>query len=184
MTTISRITLALIAFTTAAAAQNAEPKPAKELTDYAKAMSGTWSCKGQSLDHTNKMADTTATLKVKLDVDSWWLHSSFEAKGKEPFHFEEFITYDAVSKKWKLVMVETGGEWNNGESNGPADGKFDFAITSHLPGWLAQAMGGKTETMFRNHEDSSDPKAGLKMSGEVSMDGKTWMPVYNLTCKK
>jgi hypothetical protein len=31
----------------------------------------------------------------------------------------------------------------------------------------------------------SDPKAGVKMSGELSMDGgKNWLPVYTMSCKK
>ncbi|HEY0192061.1 MAG TPA: hypothetical protein VGC42_13165 [Kofleriaceae bacterium] len=187
----------LIGLTTAAAAQ---PKPAETrpapppsngptpapaaLADRAKALSGTWSCKGQSLDRTNKLVDSTATMKIKLDLDGWWLHTSYEAKGKEPFHFEQFVTYDEVAKKWKSIMAETGGEWNVGESDGPQNGKLDFAITSHLPGWLAQVMGGKTETQFRDHEDASDPKAGLKLTGEVSFDGKAWTTVYNMTCKK
>jgi hypothetical protein len=41
------------------------------------------------------------------------------------------------------------------------------------------------EVMFRDHEDMSDPKAGVKQWGEFSMDkGKTWTKVYELTCKK
>jgi hypothetical protein len=30
----------------------------------------------------------------------------------------------------------------------------------------------------------TDPKAGMKMWGEMSMDGKTWTKVYEMTCKK
>jgi hypothetical protein len=38
--------------------------------------------------------------------------------------------------------------------------------------------------MFRDHEDVSNPKE-FKSWGEMSMDkGKTWMKVYEQSCKK
>ena len=30
----------------------------------------------------------------------------------------------------------------------------------------------------------TDPKAGMKLAGEFTMDGKNWTQVYTLTCKK
>jgi len=40
------------------------------------------------------------------------------------------------------------------------------------------------EGMFRDHEDVSNPKE-FKSWGEMSMDkGKTWMKVYEQSCKK
>jgi len=66
-----------------------------------------------------KMTDMTATMKMKLELGNYWMHASFESKmGKEPFQFESFTTFDAASKKWKRVMVETGGGWLSGESAG------------------------------------------------------------------
>jgi len=151
--------------------------PPKELADMAKASTGTWSCKGQGMDHSMKMADMSAKMKIALTADKWWLQASFDAKmGKEPFHFESFSTYDAAAKKWKRVMVESGGGWSNGETAGMKDGKIDWDLTAHSP------MG---DAMFRDHEDVSDPKAGAKMWGEMSMDkGKSWVKVYEMTCKK
>lgn len=156
----------------------AEMKPPAELAGLAKAIAGTWRCKGQGMDmHTMKMGDMTATMKLKLDLASWWIHGSFESKmGKEPFQFESFTTFDPASKKWKRVMIETGGNWSSGESAGMKDNKVDWDLTTH------SAMG---EGMFRDHEDMSDLKAGTKMWGEFSMDrGKTWSKVYEMTCKK
>jgi hypothetical protein len=41
------------------------------------------------------------------------------------------------------------------------------------------------EAMFRDHEDLTDPKVGAKMWGEMSTDkGKSWVKVYEMTCKK
>jgi hypothetical protein len=155
----------------------AEHKPPAELTEMAKGAAGTWRCKGQGMDHTMKMADMTGTLKQKLDLDNWWIHSSFESNmGKEPFHFEEFTTFDPETKKWKRVIVESGGGWGAGESSGLHDNKVDWELAMHT------MMG---ESTFRDHVDLSDPKAGMKMRGEFSPDkGKTWVTVYEMACKK
>jgi hypothetical protein len=193
MNTFLRVAIAMVGMTGLAAAQPktdpkapaadskaggmADMKPPAELAAMAKAAGGTWNCKGQGMDHTQKMVDTTGTMKIKLDVANWWLHGSFESKmGKEPFQFESFTTFDPASKKWKRVMVESGGGWSTGESDGMKDNKVDWNLTSH------SMMG---EVMFRDHEDMTDPKAGVKQWGEFSMDkGKTWTKVYELTCKK
>jgi hypothetical protein len=154
-----------------------EMKPPAELAAVAKGAGGTWTCKGQGMDHTMKMADMTGTLKIKLDVQNWWLHASFESKmGKETFGFESYSTFDATAKKWKRVMIETGGGWGSGESEGLKDSKVEWTLAMH------SAMG---DAMFRDHEDLSDQKAGAKMWGEFSRDaGKTWTKVYEMACKK
>jgi hypothetical protein len=154
-----------------------EMTPPKELADMAKASTGSWNCKGQGMDHSMKMTDLTGKMKIALSNDKWWLQASFDSKmGKEPFHFESFTTYDAATKKWKRVMVESGGGWSNGETTGMKDNKIDWDLTAHSP------MG---DAMFRDHEDLTDAKAGAKMWGEVSMDkGKNWVKVYEMTCKK
>lgn len=153
-----------------------EMKPPAELAEMLKAASGTWRCKGQGMDHAMKMVDMTATLKIKSDVGGWWSHASLESRmGKEPFQFESFTTYDSSAKKWRRVMVETGGGWASGESAGLKDNKVDWDLTTHSP-----QMG---DGMFRDHEDISDPKAGVKMWGEFSNKG-TWVKIYEITCKK
>lgn len=152
-------------------------KPPAELAAMVKGAGGTWRCRGQGMDRTMKMVDMTATMKIKLELASWWVHASFESRmGKEPFQFESYTTFDAKAKTWKRVMVESGGGWATGESAGMKDNKIDWEMTAH------SMMG---DAMFRDHEDLSDPKAGAKMSGEFSMDrGKTWTTVYQMTCKK
>jgi hypothetical protein len=203
MNTFSRVAILIVGMTGFAAAQpKTEPKPADpkmmpktdakpadakaggpemkppaELAEMAKGAAGTWHCKGQGMDHSMKMVDMTATMKIKLDLANWWVRSTFDSKmGKEPFQFESFTTFDPASKKWKRVMVEVGGGWSSGDSAGLKDGKVDWELTSHGP------MG---ESMFRDHEDLTDIKAGAKFWGEFSMDkGKTWTKVYEMACKK
>jgi hypothetical protein len=155
-----------------------EMKPPPELADMAKATTGTWRCKGQGMDmQAGKMIDMTATMKMKPSLNGWWMQASFESKmGKETFAFESFTTFDPSSKKWKRVMIETGGGWGSGESNGMTAGKVDWDMKVHSP---------RGDGMFKDHEDMSDAKAGVKMSGEISMDnGKSFNNVYSMTCKK
>ncbi|HEX3765488.1 MAG TPA: hypothetical protein VHW23_42625 [Kofleriaceae bacterium] len=190
MNTFSRVAIALVGMTGVAVAQPKAdaPKPGDtkapdmsppaELATLAKSVAGTWHCKGQGMDHTQKMVDTSGTMTIKLDVNNWWLHGSFESKmGKESFKFESFTTYNPGTKRWSRVMVESGGNWASGESAGEKDHKVDWELTTHSP-----MMG---DAMFRDHEDMSDPKAGAKMWGEFSPDkGKSWVKVYELACKK
>ena len=151
--------------------------PPKELADMAKAMAGTWKCKGQGLGPDMKMADLTATMTPKLEMSGWWVHDTFESNmGKEPYRFESYTTYDGKTKKFRRTMMEKGGGWSTGESAGMNAGKMDWDLTMHGP------MG---DGMFRDHIDTSDAKVGMKSWGEASMDGgKTWTKVYEITCKK
>ncbi len=162
----------------AEAAKKEAPKPPKELADMAKAMAGTWKCSGKSLGEDMKtMADMTGTAKVKLVMDGYWLHVSYDAKmGKMPFHFDSYSTVDAASHQWRRVMVESLGGQSVGTSSGPKDNKMD---------WELQSIGMMGAGLFRDHEDWTDLKAGYKSWGEMSMDkGKTWVKVYEQTCKK
>lgn len=153
-----------------------EMKPPPELAEMAKAAAGNWRCKGQGMDHTMKMVDMTATLKLKLDLAGHWVRATFDAKmGKTSFAFESFTTFDPSSKKWKRVLVDNGGGWMTGESDGLKDNKVDWEMATHSP-----MMG---DGKFRDHEDLSDPKTGVKMWGEAQV-GDKWMKVYEMTCKK
>jgi hypothetical protein len=159
-----------------AADAKTESKPPQEVVDIARAASGTWRCKGQGMDHAMKMTDMTATMRIRTDLAGWWIHATFESKmGKEPFLFESYTTFDPAAKKWRRIMVESGGNWATGESLGVKDGKVDWEMKTYSP-----TMGDGT---FRDHEDYTDPKAGAKMWGEFSNNG-TWVKVYEMTCKK
>jgi hypothetical protein len=163
--------------TPTAPAKMEAPKPPQELADMAKGMAGTWKCTGKALGEDMKtMGDLTGTAKIALEMNGWWVHLTYDAKmGKMPFHFEEYTTFEAASKKWHRVMMEVMGGVNEGWSTGATGGKIDWELTTH---------GMMGDGMFRDHEDISDAKAP-KMWGEMSMDkGKTWTKVYEQTCKK
>lgn len=193
MTKVSIVMVALAGLGGVAMAQKADPgaAPAKtdakdmyemkapaEIADMAKHMAGTWRCKGQSIGPDMKtMVNMTGTMRSKLEMEKWWIHDTFDsAMGKNKYHFDSYTTYDANSKKWHRVMLESGGGWSTGDSAGMQGGKIDWELT-------ANSMMG--QAMFRDHIDASDPKAGVKTWGEASMDkGKTWTKIYETTCKK
>lgn len=186
MNTFAKIAIALIATTGLAAAQNAakpapppampEMKPAKELADHAKMVSGSWKCTGETSEPSGQKIPMTGKLKVETTLDGFWLHTTFESKmGKMNYRFEQYDSVDAKSKRWKRVMVANDGMWTSGEGT-QTGSKIEWELAAHTP------MG---DAAFREHEDYGDPKAGAKLSGEMSMDGgKNWLPVFSMACKK
>src|SRR5882672_10323459 len=113
MNTFSRVAIAMVGMTGLAVAQpktdaprpdakaggGPDMGPPAELAAMAKGAAGTWHCKGQGMYHTMKMIDTTGTMTLKLDVNNWWIHGSFESKrSKETFKFESFSTYNPATK--------------------------------------------------------------------------------------
>jgi len=148
----------------------AEPKAVpNELLELAKSMTGVWKCKGQMHDGT-ALVPVTATTKVKVELDKWWISETREVKGGTALKVMTFTTYDAAAKKWRRVALDSTG----GQMIGTADATattFNLDVTG----------GGQ----FRDHTDPFDPRTGLHMWGEVSKDkGKSWMKSYELTCRK
>src|SRR5262245_47045109 len=96
--------------------------PAPELAQLAKAMTGSWSCKGVGPVRDMTRTEITATAKWSAEMHGWWLHESFNGTvGKDmPHAYEAYTTFDAAANKWKRIMVTGGGGWNSGEA--PAGG--------------------------------------------------------------
>ena len=163
--------------TDAKAPEMAMPKPAAEIADMMKSMAGTRRCTGTTSDMKGVATPMKATMKTKADLDGFWIHDSFTGTaGKMKYTFETYTTFDASAKKWRRVMLDNMGGQMIGTSDGMKDGKMDFNLDTMSP------MGA---SMFKDHLDASDAKAGLKSWGEMSMDkGKTWNKVYEMSCKK
>jgi hypothetical protein len=152
------------------------PKVPAEVAEMGKQVTGTWRCKGDEMGMTGEKTAVTATMKTKVDMDKWWITDNLEVKGKNTFKMMAFTTYDGASKKWRRVAVDNMGGQMVGTSDGMKDGKMD---------WNLDAIGPMGASMFRDHIDATDAKAGVKMWGEMSMDkGKTWAKVYEMSCKK
>jgi hypothetical protein len=154
----------------------AMPKAPQELADMMKGMAGTWKCDGTGMGMDMKETKFTGKMTSKLDLDGFWGHDTFEGTmGAAKFKFESFMTYDSNGKKWHSVFVDNMGSMMMGSSDGMKDMKMDV---------LADTMGPMGKGQFKDHMDASDMKKGVHMWGEMSMDGKTFNKVYDMTCKK
>jgi len=152
------------------------PPAPPEIADMAKTAAGVWRCKGDEFDQKGNKGAMTATNTIKLDLDKWWMVETMEAKGRMTFRMVSYTTYDPTSKKWRRLAVMNDGGQMIGTSDGVKDGKMT---------WNLDVMGPMGAGMMRDTMDMSDLKAGVKSRGEMSMDkGKTWLPVYEMTCKK
>lgn len=155
-----------------------EPPLPPEIDALAKTLAGTWKCKGDEWDDKGGKAPITATNKVKLDLDNWWISETLEVKGLRTFKMMAFSTYDKLSRKWRRVAIMNRG----GQLIGTSDGMKD---QGQKMTWNLDLMSPMGAALFRDHLDLSEPKVGLKASGEISMDrGKSWLKSYEMTCKK
>jgi hypothetical protein len=157
------------------------PKPPTEIAAHIKAMGGTWRCNGTAVGPDKAEGKMKATLAAKSDLDGYWIHHTLNAtmgagKTATKFKMEGYATFNATDKKWRMVSVMNDGGMMMGTSDGPKDGKMVMTADTYGP-W--------GQGMMRETHDATDMKAGVKMSGEMSMDkGKTWNKVYEMTCKK
>lgn len=152
------------------------PKAPAEIADMMKLAGGNWKCKGDMAGQGGGTTPITATVKSKVELDKWWIVDTIEVKGAMPMKMLAYKTYDATSKKWRQVAVDNYGSQMIGTSDGVKDGKLV---------WTLDTMGPMGAHVFKDSMDATDMKAGVKFSGEMSMDkGKTWMKVYDMVCKK
>ena len=152
------------------------PEPPAEIDAMAKNIVGTWKCAGTETAMDGSTSKLTGTIKAKVDMDKWWINDSFEGKGRLPFKMNAYSTFDASSKKWRRVSIDNMGRQYVGTSDGLKDGKLV---------WNMDFFGTMGSGQFKDTVDPSDPKVGVKFAGQMSMDkGKTWKPVYEMTCKK
>jgi hypothetical protein len=154
----------------------AMPAVPAEIEAMAKSSAGTWRCKGDEFDEKGVKAAMTATNTIKLDLDKWWIVETMEAKGRMTFKMVAYTTYDPTAKKWRRIAMMNGGGHMIGTSEGMKDNKMSWNMDIFSP------MG---TGMMREFMDMTDAKVGMKGRGEMSMDkGKTWLPMYEMTCKK
>ena len=151
------------------------PKPAAELVDSVKAMSGTWKCTGTA-DMGGAMMDVKATITHKVDLDGFYIQSTLVGvAGKmPPFKATMYRTFDAASKKWWRARVNARG--GHGVESGTPNG------TKVMWEGESRMMGNDVKT--RETEEMVGPKE-FHVMGEMSKDGgKTWSKDHDATCKK
>jgi hypothetical protein len=168
---------------TKAEAPTEMPKPPAEIALAAKSKGGRWRCTGIAMGGPDMRTEMkfTGTQTSKLELDGWWIHDAFNGtigtgKTAMKFKMESYATYDGNTKKWRMISVMNDGGSMMGTSEGMKDGRMDITSEAY------SMMGTGT---FKEHIDMSDPKAGVKTWGEMSMDrGKTWNKVFEITCRR
>lgn len=150
------------------------PKPPQELTDMAKAMSGTWKCAGKA-EMGGVTGDVKGTITHKSDLDGYWITSSLTASaGKATFHGMFMTTFDPGSKRF--YRQSANGHGGHGVSWGTVSG----TKTS----WEGEDFFGGNNHKIRGTDEMVSPKEA-HIVGEYSDDGgKTWKPDHDVTCKK
>jgi len=146
------------------------PKPAQELTDMAKVIAGTWNCTGKwSMDGT-AWTDFKGTNKFSVDFDKFWIKGDMSmTAGPMKLKGVEYVTYDGTQKKWFRVSVDsTGGQ----ESTSSSDAKKWEGDVRMM------GMSAKTKTTMELAAKE------MKVSSEMSPDGKKWIKGLEMTCKK
>ena len=152
------------------------PKPPAEVVAMAKTLGGKWKCTGTSKDMANADQKVTVVVTSKVDLDKWWITQTVDVTmGKQKDRSINYSTYDAKSSKWRRVGVGTGGGQTIGTSDGLKDNKVIYTLDVMSPYGAAQ---------MRDTTDLTNAKAPV-FTGELSMDkGKSWQPVYTVTCKR
>jgi len=85
-----------------------------------------------------------------------------------------YRTYDTMAKKWVSVSMDNMGASSRSTSAGMVDNKIT---------WEGKGEMGPMTMWSKDYEEMKGPKE-IHMWGEMSMDGKKWMPGYDVTCKK
>ena len=152
------------------------PLPA-EVEAAAKTMVGTWRCAGTGM---GKEVKGTMTFKLDPAFGKYWIVGNWKsAKTKDtPAMLGlDYRTYDPSQKKWVSMGVDNWGGWSHSTSNGPVGTKTAWEGKMTMIG-----MGGKMIS-WRMSEEQVSPKE-TKLNAEMTMDGKTWAPMWESTCKK
>ena len=161
------------------------PAPAAELAAYGKAVAGAWTCTGKVSGDGKTMLDARATATNTIDLDRWWIATSFHATFAG-FTYEQtaFTSFVAPEAKFRRVIVD-----NVGGSEVASAPHVERRGTSWRLDWIGEAHAGIAMPTGRNvyatrhHETMATPDAYHRW-GEVSLDGKTWIVGYDVTCTR
>jgi len=156
------------------------PKPAPEMVEMTKQWVGTWKCTGKAMMDPSKpteMSDMKMTMKFAADkaMGGFWITGNMDSP---MFKGMLHATYDATTKKFYSLMIDSWGGSQTMWSAGAKDNKMLWEGEARMP------MPGMSAVKVRETHDMTDMKAGMKMKGEMTMDGKTWLTGWEATCKK
>lgn len=164
----------------AAPAKMEAPKPSAEITEMGKMMVGSWKCTGKMMTDPTKpdqMMDMKMTMKMAMDLNNFWIKGTMDGA---MFKGEVTFAYDSGQKMYVNIVRDSMGAYEMKWSSGMKDNKIVWDGDAYMP--MMNGMGGKMKV--RETNDMTDMKAGLKLTGEYSKDGKAYLKVWEATCKK
>ncbi len=151
------------------------PKPPAEVAELFKTVGGNWKCTGNAaMDPTDptKMTPMNMKMAMKLDASKAWITGALDSG---PMKMTMMVTFDTNSKKWYRILTDNTGGSETAWSAGMANNKVV---------WEGEGRGmGMKPWKARTTEEMVSAKE-VKMTGEMSMDGKTWMKSWDSACKK
>lgn len=148
------------------------PTNTVEVADHAKALIGTWQCKGTLSRGDGSSQARHATMTVKLDLDGGWIAMAMVENTESTGKRTAYRTYDPVAKQWTQVTMGSGGVHSTTASPGEAQGAWMFAgVEEQLTASI----------QVRDHEERT--KDGLKLWRE-SLLGGAWTKTSEMTCVK
>jgi hypothetical protein len=152
------------------------PKPPKEIEDMAKATGGNWKCTGKAaMDPADptKWTEITGTSKSALELDKWWIKSDYVAKvSGMTMKGTMYTTFDG--KKWYRHSMDSMGNSDTAAAPAPAAGGKII--------WEGESRMNGAVTKMRTTEELGAKE--MKVTSEGSPDGKKWVAMFEMTCKK
>ena len=157
------------------------PAPPAELATMMKMTTGNWKCAGKgAMDPANPAAMTEfkGTYKAALDLDKFWIKGEWTSTaGKLKMRGLMYTTFDAASKKWHRMMLDnwgmSGSESSAGLPAGTTEGKLVWEGESRMMG-----------AMIKTRTTEEATAKSMKMTSEMSPDGKKWVTGMEMTCTK
>lgn len=151
------------------------PTPPAEMAEL-KWLEGSWKCEGTTNDPTSGHRHVKATMTWKRDPGRFWLVGQFaekKAAGRPALAFQDFWTWDAPAKRWQRVHIDNMGGWATMASLA-ASYPLEFA---------GEGAGMGLKFFLREVVDKRSDRE-VHATGMISMDGKQWVPAWEIVCKR
>jgi hypothetical protein len=159
-----------------------QPKPPPEVAAMAAMMAGNWKCTGKGMMDPSKpdMTEFKGGMKAALDasLDKFWIKGEWNGTaGKLKMKGTMYVTFDPMTKKYHRIMVDNWGMSGSDSTTGLPAGAKEGKIS-----WEGESrMGGQ---MIKGRTTEDVTAKSMKMTAEMTMDGKKWVTGMEMTCTK
>ena len=150
--------------------------PPSEIDAAAKLLEGTWRCQGSTKSSpTSALEPTRGVLKIAIDLDHWWISSTYIEAKKNGVKLVEHRSYDSAAHVWTRVTLNNMGGYNVTTAQAAND-KGELI-------WEPAASATQKPSLRSREHEVADGKR-ISLLGEVATDDKSWMKIYDLACKQ